>query len=134
MWTTYLADWRSAIARGQQLTGVTWEFNEMGPSSREVLEAIFSGSRFGIVPGRRSEGGQQQVVAVDPQAVPRSLTSEDKEILTYVVERVAHHDDSGLVRLVYSTFPILCTPRFSKLSLPELAARYSVEGAALTEQ
>jgi hypothetical protein len=33
----YLADWRSAITRGKQITDIVWEFNYYGPYVDDIV-------------------------------------------------------------------------------------------------
>ncbi len=106
----YLADWRSAITRGKQLTQVTWKFSENGLEPRNMMEEIYipDESKFNFL--------------ID-FSYP-SLTSEDKQVIDHVIGTSSEKSWDALMRLIYSTFPILTQPRSSKLDLVKLAEIY----------
>lgn len=106
----YLADWRSAITRGKQLTQIAWEFSENGLEPREFIEEIY-------VPD------ESKLNFLIDFSYP-SLTSEDKQVINHVIETSSEKNWDALMRLIYSTFPILTQPRSSKLDLVKLAKVY----------
>ena len=105
----YLADWKSAVERGRQMTGLEWRFGERGPEcpeARRLVEAELSGSprpSFARYP---------------------SLTAEHGCLLRFVVRSVRGKGYPELEKLVYSTYPIFTRERHSELDLPALAEEY----------
>lgn len=106
----YLADWKSAIERGNQLIGVAWTFEEEGPYCPKAGRAVhleLSGE------GRSGSGYP-------------SLTEEDGRLLDFVVRSAEGKGYAELERLVYSTYPIATYPRRgSHLDLVALAKEYA---------
>lgn len=105
----YLADWKSAIERGRQMTGLSWRFGDHGPDcaeARRLVEEELSGPPRG------------------PFSCLRSLTAGDRWLLRFVVRSVEGKDYFEMEKLVYSTFPILAGERHSELHLAALAAEY----------
>lgn len=105
----YLADWKSAIERGRQMSGLVWTFGERGPTCPEaerLVEAELSGS-------------QRSFFARYP-----SLTAEDTRLLGFVVRSVGVKGYPEVEKLVYSTYPIFTQERHSDLDLAALAEEY----------
>lgn len=104
----YLADWKSAVERGRQMTALAWEFGEEGPYCPAAGRAVhleLSGA------GRGRDGYP-------------SLTTEDEGLLDFVVRSVRDKGYPGVEKLVYSTYPILTQERHSLLDLAALAGEY----------
>lgn len=105
----YLADWKSAIERGRQMTGLVWRFGDCGPdcaAARRLVEEELSGAPRG------------------PFSHFRSLTAEDRRLLGLVARSVEGKDYFGMEKLVYSTYPVFTGERHSELNLAALAAEY----------
>lgn len=125
----YLADWKSAIDKGKQLTDLSWEFSHYGPYVPDVIRLARSGEDFEIdegetVYGDRKEVVQHKVRTDTPNAGYPSLTSKDKELLDFVIRSAEDKNFTEFVKLVYSTYPIVTQERYSKLNLVELARDY----------
>src|SRR4051794_38716589 len=45
----YLADWRSAITRGKQLTDTEWKFDHYGPFVYDILDIARDGPAFKVI-------------------------------------------------------------------------------------
>lgn len=120
----YLADWRSAITRGEQLTDLEWEFSHYGPYVGDVKRAAETDSAFEVVPTKNLYGGQKDLIRVADDVDYSSLTDDQKELLDYVISSSASKNWDDFIKLVYSTYPIVTQDRFSKLDLVELAKEY----------
>ena len=84
----YLADWKSAIERGRQMTGLSWVFGDRGPDCHEarlLVEAELSRPPRGLF------------------ARCPSLTTEDRRLLRFVVRSVREKGYPEVEKLVYST-------------------------------
>ena len=105
----YLADWKSAVERGRQMTSLAWRFGEEGPYCREAGRAVHL---------ELSNAGE------DPSGCP-TLTAENSELLDFVIGSVERKSYSELEKLAYSTYPIATYPeRGSRLDLARLAREY----------
>ena len=105
----YLADWKSAIERGRQMTGLVWRFEEEGPYSAGAGRAVHL-ELSGL--GR-------------PAAGYPSLTEGDEVLLDFVIRSVEGKGYAELEKLVYSTYPIVrYAKRGSELDLAGLAREY----------
>jgi predicted nucleic acid-binding OB-fold protein len=120
----YLADWRSAITRGEQLTDLEWEFSHYGPYVRDVKQVAETDPALAVVPIKNPYGGQKDLIQVADGVDYPSVTEEEKELLDYVISSSASKNWDDFIKLVYSTYPIVTQDRFSKLDLVELAKEY----------
>lgn len=120
----YLADWLSAIRRGQQLTPIVWQFNHYGPYVEDVIDVARTDHAFEIVKEMNYFGSPKELVVVRADADHPSVSEDDRKILDHVIQSTAQKKWSDFIRLVYSTYPIVSQPRYSELDLVKLAHEY----------
>jgi uncharacterized protein YwgA len=125
----YLADWRSCLKRGKQMTNIVWEFNFYGPYVEDVINVVKSDPSFEVIQTTNQHGGYKELISVHEDVTYPTLTSEDKEILDFVINTTKSKFWDDFIRLVYSTYPIVTQSRFSTLDLEDLARRYKKERA-----
>jgi hypothetical protein len=124
----YLADWKSAIERGEQLTNLSWEFSHYGPYVPDVIRLARSEEEFEVEQGETIYGAQRELVRHETESATAaaypSLKLEDKDLLDFVIRSVEDKSFTEFVKLVYSTYPIVTQDRYSKLDLVNLASEY----------
>ncbi len=120
----YLADWKSAIERDEQLTNITWRFDHYGPFVYDVLDTAREDPAFEVVSTSNMYGSQKELLKVADDVDYPSLGGEEKEVLDFVLEESARMNWSEFIKLVYSTYPIVTQERYSKLDLIKLAHEY----------
>ncbi len=120
----YLADWRSAITRGKQLTDTEWRFDHYGPFVYDILDMAKDDPAFEVITTRNMYGTPKDLLGVADDVDYPSLEDEEKEILDFVIESSRKKNFEDFMRLVYSTYPIATQERYSKLNLVELAQEY----------
>jgi hypothetical protein len=124
----YLADWKSAIERGEQLTSLTWEFSHYGPYIPDVIRLARSEEDFEIERSETIYGDERELVRHKGKSGTAagypSLEREDKDLLDFVIRSVEDKNFTEFVKLVYSTYPIVTQERYSKLDLVNLAMQY----------
>jgi hypothetical protein len=120
----YLADWRSAITRGRQITSVEWVFKHFGPYVEDIRRLADSEPEFEVVKTRNPFGQAKELITVRAGTESPSLTDEERNVLDFVISTTSpmHWDD--FIKLVYSTYPIVTRPRYSTLDLVALAKEY----------
>lgn len=124
----YLADWKSALDRGQQVTGINWYFDNFGPFVHDVKQCAKDHPElFTVTQQVTALGGEKNVFAlIDKTYVPK-LTDDERRILDHVRTSTQSLSFDRFVKLVYSTFPVMKTERFSYLNLVELAKQKHAE-------
>jgi hypothetical protein len=123
----YLADWKSAIERGEQMTNIVWVYNY---HVEDVAQEAEDDPAFKVRSTHNLYGEPKGLIElVRPRGYP-SLTEDDRRILDSVIASTAEKNWNEFIRLVYSTYPIITQDRFSKLDLVELAHRYAEDQAS----
>lgn len=120
----YLCDWRSILVRGTQMTLIHWFFNHYGPYVPDVVEVARQDRIFAIQATTNIFGDMKQVISVSSGAKWSSLTTEDTQVLDYVIEQTKTLSWDQFISLVYSTYPIRVCERETFLDLSELAKKY----------
>lgn len=122
----YLADWRSAIVHGHQITAIDWFYNYYGPFVDDVMESVRTDPAFSVTQTTNFFGGQKELVSLNTtEASWPSLTSKDISILDHVIDETSSLYWNDFIKLVYSTYPIITQERLARLNLVELAQEYS---------
>lgn len=118
----YLADWKSALDRGTQITNITWFFDNFGPFVHDVKQcAKQHPDLFTVTQQVTALGGEKNVFALIDGDYQPQLTDDERRILDHVRSTTQSLSFDRFVKLVYSTFPVMKKPRFSFLNLVELA-------------
>lgn len=120
----YLADWRSAITQGRQITDIQWQFNHYGPYVPDVEYVARNDQAFEVLETKNYFGSGKSLIRLVGEVPPQSLTSSDREILDEVMRVTQTQYWQDFIRLVYSTYPILTQPRYAMLDLVEIARQY----------
>lgn len=124
----YLADWKSALEHGRQMTDVAWYFNHYGPYVKDVIHAVERSPDFDVEQGETMYGSEKEVVRLlNPRPEWPSLGPEDRAVLDHVIAQTEDLYFNDFVRLVYSTYPVASQPRYSTFDLPELADDYRAQ-------
>lgn len=126
----YLADWRSALLSGQQMTAIQWYFNHFGPYVDDVIRTARGDDDFVVTYEKTVYDDPKSIIELRGKAGWASLTTEDLAVLDHVIGITQELSWDKFIRLVYSTYPVLSQPRHSYLKLPELAVDFSRQPAA----
>ena len=128
----YLADWKSTIERGQQITQLQWAYGRWGLhvpepvlQARELvgLNPLYGQNPFGRL--------LDKIPFVIPKKYP-TLTEEDRHILDFVVGGAGRDNILELGTLVRSTWPIYSQDPPAELDLVSLALEYELVKPLLT--
>lgn len=121
----YLADWKSAIERGEQLTSLEWKYDSYGPYVPDVIDlAGDKNEEFAVEEDWTPSGNPKNLVHHTGASVYPTLSSEERELLDFVVESTQDLSYPHFVNLVYSTYPVFTGEQGTKLDLVSLARDY----------
>lgn len=123
----YLADWRSAILYGRQITDINWRFNYYGPYVDDVVNVARVDPDFNIIQDTNQFGDWKELIRVTNDAQRPILKKSEQAVLDHVIEVTAPKYWNDFIQLVYSTYPIVTQPRFAKLDLVALAQEYKAD-------
>lgn len=121
----YLADWHQAIKRGHQVSSINWYFDNYGPYVWDVYNEAKDNTELFTCRDSHNLFGEPkiQLGIKDVQFNPQ-LTAEEKESIDHVIATTKQLNWGAFIRLIYSTFPIMSSERYSRLNLIEKAAAY----------
>ena len=119
----YLADWKSAIESGSQLSEIHWLYNNYGPYVNEVANLARNDDWFVIYNTYNSLGHKKNIIYINNYVQDSDiiLSDEDKKYTNFVIESTQSLSWSNFIRLVYSTYPIISSTKKEYLNLVELA-------------
>lgn len=121
----YLADWKSAMDQGKQITGIEWFFHQYGPYVSDVVEAAYKSPYLTVESTANVFGYPKDLIKITKQTESYdSLSDKDKEILDYVINKTEDLNWDEFMRLVYSTYPIAQEKRYRYLNLVKFAEEY----------
>ena len=123
----YLADWRSAITRGKQITDIQWQFDNHGPYVHDVADLARRDEAFDIEITKNFYGAPKNLIVLRNDQVKTNLTQEEQDILDVVISSTQKKSWDSFIQLIYSTYPIRTQERYEKLDLVKLAKDYEEE-------
>lgn len=118
----YLVDWKSAIERRKAVTDIVWRVEDFGPRPDAESALVVISARTACPPDFSSLSAY---VGTDIEGF--TLTSEELNVIEFVITSVSAKSDYELQHLVHSTFPMLKQPKTAPLNLVALAAQYDRE-------
>jgi hypothetical protein len=120
----YLTDWKSCLSNGRQVSSIDWYFDNHGPYVHDVIEtASANPSVFNIVETSNAYGGRKRIIKLAGAYEPK-IKKNEAEIIDRIIEITRKMYWSEFINLVYSTYPITSSERYSKLNLAAKAGEY----------
>lgn len=121
----YLADWKSAIENSSQLTDAKWHFNHYGPYVDDFIKLAKEDHDIEIKSTSTVFGGRkQQIELKEDFEYEIDLTEKQKEILNFVINATKSKNYEDFIKLVYSTYPVVSSSRYTDFDLVEMAKEY----------
>ncbi|HAU0969463.1 TPA: DUF4065 domain-containing protein [Legionella pneumophila] len=122
----FLADWHQAINHGKQISNIKWVFDNYGPFVWDIHnEAIKNKDLFDIQEKVNMYGQKKNVICLKNSSYDPEISNMEKESIDHVlnVTKKLYWDD--FIKLVYSTYPVMSSERYSTLDLISKAQEYS---------
>lgn len=120
----YIADWKSALTYGRQLTNIRWQFNHYGPYVDTVIDTVYEDPDIDVISTTNMYGHPKVLIQSRINHHEYQLDSEEIHILQHVINETANMYWDDFIRYVYSSYPITSQSRYSDLDLPKLAQQY----------
>jgi len=121
----YLSDWKHVLDHGSQITDIRWFFDNYGPFVHNVLDTATSHPElFGIRSSVNMYGSGKRVYYLKNKEKYYNISDNEAQSINHIIgiTRKLYWDD--FIRLVYSTYPIASSERYSHLDLPAKAKEY----------
>jgi hypothetical protein len=121
----YLADWHHAVTYGSQITDIQWVFDNHGPFVWTVKDVASQNPQlFRVAESINYFGARKcEITLLNLDENPVIKESEAASI-RHIVQATKEFDWDTFIRLVYSTYPIVNSARYSHLNLVARAAEY----------
>ena len=120
----YLADWLSAIRKDSQLTNIKWYYDNYGPFVWDVFDCVEDNADiFSVEYTTNMYGGEKRLINLKKD-VPNNLSNEEKRILDEVIDNTKSLYWTDFIKLIYSTYPILTSEKYSYLDLVNKAKEW----------
>ncbi|MCZ4567245.1 Panacea domain-containing protein [Rhodococcus erythropolis] len=126
----YLADWRSSIDRGKQMTDLVWVFNHYGPYLDDVVRTAKETRGLEVTSTQNMYGKRKDLVQRVGQMPAVELSQSERDVLDTVIRETEQLHWNGFIELVYSTYPVVTQERYVDLDLPQLALNYNQQKTA----
>jgi len=120
----YLSDWKSAIEHGKQISDIKWIFNHHGPYVDDVYNEAYNSHLFKIIRQLNIYGKEKVVINLSHKECWSSLTDNDIFCIEHVIKQTKPMLWGDFINLVYSTYPVVISDKYSKLNLVNIARAY----------
>lgn len=129
----YLADWKSAVDKAQQMTDIDWIYNRYGPYVDDVIQAVMDNEDlFEIDPTENYYGENKNVIRLKDETYEPQVDDYEKTALDRVIEVTQPKYWDDFISFVYGTYPIRNSEKFETMNLVELADRFKAERQGAT--
>jgi len=121
----YLMDWKSSIDLGRQITNAQWHFDHYGPYVDDFVKLAKEDKDIFVENTSNYYGGKKQLFKLSEKFQGNfDLTKEQKDIADFVIDATKQKNYEDFIQLVYSTYPVISSDRYSDLDLVGSAAKY----------
>lgn len=121
----YLADWVMAARHGHTITDIDWYFNHYGPYMRDIEDAVRSSSLFKWRSGVNMYGSPKETLTLRHSGQPKiDLDPSERQVIDRVIDRTQTLNFSEFLSLVYRTYPVKNSDKYTDLDLVALAKKF----------
>jgi hypothetical protein len=121
----YLSDWKSVLVRGCQISSIQWYFDNYGPFVWDISKAVEQDTTvFSIINDQTMFGARKMLFILKTKIDYNLLSDDDMKIINFVIDTTSKLNWNEFIKLVYSTFPIVSSERYSNLNLSQKAIEF----------
>jgi len=121
----YLMDWKSSIDNGAQITNAKWHFDHYGPYVDDFVRLAREDKGISIESASNFYGGKKQLFKLSDTFDGKvEITPEQKKIADFVIDATKQKNYEDFIQLVYSTYPVISSDRYTDLDLVIMANKY----------
>jgi uncharacterized protein YwgA len=130
----YLLDWKSALKTGNTITNLTWYYNHYGPFLPEVIDTLLNTCNdIFLHSGNNRTGAPAEYICLQYEKTDGekhlTLSLDEKQLADEVIQATKDLNFTQFIKLVYSTFPIRSSQKYSQLDLVNLAHIYKEDSS-----
>lgn len=124
----YLADWHYAINHKKQITNIDWYFDTYGPFVKDIEKTAHKHNEIFIIDfGNNRYGRPKKTLSLRNSDQQTELDPKVKESLKHVIRITKQLYWDGFIKIVYSSYPVKVSEKYSYLDLPKLAKAFRAE-------
>lgn len=121
----YLADWYSSINHHCQLTDISWVYDNYGPFVWDIKNKTEEFPEvFNIKRTTNMFGGDKVLLSLVDEDYEPDVDEKQRDALKRIIKITKKLNWSEFINVVYSTYPIASSDRYSKLDLVSKAEEY----------
>lgn len=121
----YLCDWRHVLQTGEQATPISWRFDNYGPFVWDVYDAAKEYDKlFRIDEVENMYGSKKTLIVPLNSDYQSNITQSQRDAADHVISQTKNLNWDDFIKLVYSTYPVVSSEKYSSLDLPKLATEY----------
>lgn len=121
----YLADWKNVLESGNQMTTAIWHFHHYGPYVDDFLKISNEDDDIQVVDTKNFYGGRKQLIELKKGFNSEiEISNDNRKILDFVISATKDKGYESFIQLVYSTYPVISSSRYTDFDLVAMAQDY----------
>lgn len=121
----YLTDWKCALEYEKQFTNKIWHFNHYGPYIDDFINLARDDDNIKITNTTNIYGSHKQLLELKSDFNNSVLLPPNlKNIVDFVITATKDKNYEEFIKLVYSTYPVISSSKYSHLDLVSKAREY----------
>jgi len=128
----YLSDWKMSQRYGRTISNIKWLFNHYGPYVDDVVKLARDSADFNLITTRNAYGSiKEKIEFTGSGLIEGGLDPQELEVIDEVVRETDPLYFNDFINLVYDTYPVRESSKYSILDLPKLAQKESLANGEL---
>lgn len=121
----YLADWYSSINNGEQISNIQWVYDNYGPFVWNIKEEVENNPNiFKMKKTTNMFGGEKLLLSLVDTDYSPNLDATAVKALKHIMKITKDLNWSDFIKVVYATYPISSSERYTRLNLVNKAKEY----------
>ena len=120
----YLLDWKSSLDYWEQITDINWYFDSYWPYVTDIVKIAENEDLFKLEPYMTYYNNIWTNIYLNDLDYNPEISDNIKNVFAFIVKEIEKLNFNDFIDLVYSTYPIQVSERYSYLNLTSLANEY----------
>ena len=121
----YLIDWKHCLDFGEQATDINWFFNHYGPYVDDVINTLKNAPNDFIIKSYNNPFGggmSDSIKLISERKI--FISNTVKQVTDLIISKTHHFDWTSFISLVYGTYPVKTSSKYTRLNLVQDASQY----------
>ena len=121
----YLTDWYNSINNCEQISNIQWVYDNYGPFVWNVMEEVERNPDiFKMEKTTNAFGSEKLLLSMTDTNYTPKLNDKAIIALNHIIKKTKDLNWSNFIKVVYATYPISSSERYSRLDLVTKAKEY----------